>query len=167
MGRQAHERVIVAVGMAVAVRCALVRPRFRLEWCLFRFYRQAQATQHVVQHMVALEAQQARLDLQWHMTVTQVIGRAGQQVRIGAAHRRHGLGRRQYANQLAAFGIGKQFSPAQQVAALKHEPGLAAIVQGHPQAALDAAVHVQGNGAGFAQLAGLCLLYTSDAADEL
>ena len=131
MKHRLHRRIVLRERRIVPMLVsAAIGARFRLERGLFGLDRQAQATQHVVQHMVVLKAQQAGFDLQRHMTVTQVVGGAGQQVRVGAAHRGHCLGRRQHADQVGAIGIGQQFTAAQQVAAFEHQAGLAAIVQG-------------------------------------
>ena len=115
MGRQAHELMVVAVMMGRA----LVGPSFRFERRLLGHHAQAQAAQHLVQDMIVLETQQARFDLQRHMAVAQVVGRAGQQQRVGATHRGHLLGRGKHLHYMVTFGVTEQLAAGCE-ALLKH-----------------------------------------------
>jgi hypothetical protein len=155
MSRQAYEGMPMAMGMGMGMWRTLVGAGLRFERRLFGLHCQAQATQHVIEHMVMLKAQQARLDLQGYVSIPQVIGGACKQVRVRTAHGRDCFGRGLYSDQLATGGICQQFSAAQQVTPFQHQARFAAIVQGYPQTAFDAAVHIQGDSAGLGMSTGV------------
>ena len=68
----------VSVRMAVTLGTATVGTRLRFKRRLHQGGLQAKTTQHVIQYVIVLIAQQTVCDLQGHMPVTQVVGRSRQ-----------------------------------------------------------------------------------------
>jgi hypothetical protein len=80
------------VGMAVPfLRTAAVGAGFGFEGRLDKADRQAETTQHIVQHMVVQIANPARFDLDRNMAVAQMVTGPGKQVRIVADDAGEGL----------------------------------------------------------------------------
>ena len=99
----------VAVSMAVPMPMpACVRPGFRLERCLFPGHGQVHALQHLGQHMIGFDLQVVGLQLDLHMPVAQVVGRArqveGRAVLRAGPHHHHRLGGGIHPHQRAVLG---------------------------------------------------------------
>jgi hypothetical protein len=118
---------------------------FGFEGTFLIAHRQPQAAQHGVQDMVVLIAEPASLDAQGHMAITQVVAGPGQQQGVRAG--RHGQAFRGGPHPDGqALRAGQQITFPQAYPPRQEEPGLAAIVQLHPQAALDPTPQGQGQG---------------------
>ena len=80
----------------------------RLECFIDCIHNQVHRAQHVGQHMVGLDLQVIGFQLNWHVAVTQVVGRANQVIRgtvFGAMRdAQHGLWRSHHLDQRAVFG---------------------------------------------------------------
>ena len=108
--------------MAVATRC--IRAAFGLEAQRGLHHGEVHRAQHVGQHMVGLDQQAVGLQLDRHMAVAQVVGRAGQVKRcavVGAGgDHQHGLRRSNHLHQRAVFGHQHVASPHQRATWQEH-----------------------------------------------
>jgi hypothetical protein len=94
---------VLAVTMTMRMPVAAVRTTFRLKGFMHRHHGHVHGAQHVGQHMIWLNFQMIRLQLDGHMAVAEVISRT-RQVKRGAVLRtgsdaQHLLGCRHHANE--------------------------------------------------------------------
>jgi DNA-binding winged helix-turn-helix (wHTH) protein len=134
----------VAVTMSMPGRC--IGPALGFEGALFFLHDEVHGAQHVGQHVVGFEQQAVRLQLQRHVAIGQVVGRAQQVTRravlAAGAHHQHRLRRGQHLDERAVLGHG-HVATAQHRAAGQHEAELTAGRVHRVEAALLAQVPVQ------------------------
>src|SRR6188768_3190283 len=127
--------MVMAVRLAVRMLVARIGPALGLEGQGLDAHLQAQAAQHVIEHMIVQETQHAGPNLQRHMAVAQVVGRACQQLRVGAGHHRQQFRRCRHGNDASIIGQ-QPVAAAQHRAALENEASLLAADQHAAQPAL-------------------------------
>src|SRR6478735_4723014 len=127
--------MVMAVRLTVRMLVARIGAALGLEWQGLDAHPQAQAAQHVIEHMVVQETQHADPNLQRHIAVAQMVGRARQQLRVGAGHHRQQFRRCRHGNDTSIIGQ-QPVAAAQHRAALENEASLLAAVQHAAQPAL-------------------------------
>ncbi len=142
-------RVVVVVASAVLV-CGVTAGRVRAGFGLERFVRfaddQVHLAQHVGQHVVGFELQVIGRELQRHMPVAEVVGRAQQVERRAVlramAHHQHRLRRGEHTHQRAVV-TDQHVAAAHRRAARQEHAERAAARIGRVEAALLAHVPVE------------------------
>src|SRR6478736_7958969 len=127
--------MVMAVRLTVRMFVARIGAAFGLEGQGLDAHLQAQAAQHVIEHMVVQETQHAGPHLQRNVAVAQMVGRACQQLRVGAGHHRQQFRRCRHGNDASIIGQ-QPVAAAQHCAALENEASFLAAVQHAAQPAL-------------------------------
>jgi len=117
---------VVRLVVAVFLGAGGVGTRLGLERRSLCPHRQAQAVDHVVQHMIVLIAQPAVPDLEQYVPITEVVSGPGQQPGVVGPHRRYRLRRGDHLDH-AAIVSQEAIAAAQDLAALEYQPDLLTI----------------------------------------
>jgi hypothetical protein len=126
--------VIVAMRMRMMMP-ATVRPCLRFERRHSRFGIHAEPVQHVLQHVVLLDADPASADLQRHVPIGEVVYGAHQLLRIGRGDMQHRFVGGDHLDD-ATIAAAQPIAAAQDAAARQHERSLQPGLQPHAQPAL-------------------------------
>jgi hypothetical protein len=115
----------VALLVIVVPVTAAISAGLRLERCLHGLKRRAQPLQHLLEHMVGCDAQEAISDLHRDMPVAQMVGRPGDVLWGLAGDVKHLLGLR-HDFDYTAIACNDKVAAAQDVAARQHQRDLLA-----------------------------------------
>jgi hypothetical protein len=132
----------VPVLVIVVPVSAAISPGFRLEGRLHRFNRGAQALQHVLEHMVGGNSQEAVADLDRNMPVAEMVGRPDEVLSGFACDVQHAFGLGHDFDHPTVTGNGK-VPAAENLSARQHEADFLSRYEPCAQPALLARVERQ------------------------